>query len=88
MCFAQSLIILYLMKADGLTDLLVVVRVVLSGGQLQERLRDELALAIPGTSHSLIQLEDGVTHVHVRSHTFCLRFPLIVVDRSLELQMR
>lgn len=61
----QSWVILDLMQADGLTDLVVVVRVVLPGGKLQERLRDQLALAIPGTSHSLVQLEDGITHVHV-----------------------
>lgn len=77
----QSWIILDLMQADGLTDLVVVVRVVLPGGQLQERLRDQLALAIPGTSHSLVQLEDGITHVHIRSHTLCLRLPFIIVDR-------
>lgn len=60
------------MQADGLTDLLVVVGVVLPGGQLQERLRDQLALAVPSTSNSLVQLEDGITHVHVGSHTLCL----------------
>lgn len=60
------------MQADGLTDLLVVVGVVLPGGQLQERLGDQLALAVPGTSNSLVQLEDGITHVHVGRHTLCL----------------
>lgn len=77
-----SSVILDLMEADGLIDLVEVVGVVLSGGQLQERLRDQLALAVPGPSHSLIQLEDGITHVHVRSHALCLRFPLIIVDRT------
>lgn len=74
-------VILDLMQADGLTDLVVVVRVVLPGGQLQERLRDQLALAIPGPPHSLIQLEDGIGHVHVGGHTLCLRLPFIIVDR-------
>lgn len=68
------------MEADGLVDLVVVVGVVLPGGQLQERLRDQLALAVPGPSHRLIQLEDGITHVHVRGHTLCFRFTLIIVD--------
>lgn len=77
-----SSVILDVMEADGLTDLVVVVGVVLPGGQLQERLRDQLALAVPGTSHSLIKLEDGITHVHVRGHTLCLRFPLVIVDRT------
>lgn len=81
----QSGLILDLLEADGLIDLVVVVRVVLPGGQLQERFRDQLALAIPGTSHSLIQLEDGISHVHVRGHAFCLRFTLIIVDRAWQL---
>lgn len=78
----QSWIILDLLEADGLIDLVVIVRVVLPGGQLQERFRDQLALAIPGTSHSLIELKDGIGHLHVRSHAFCLRFTLIIVDRA------
>lgn len=73
--------ILDLMEADGLVDLLVVVRIVLPGGQLQEGFRDQLTLAVPATSHSFIKLEDGVTHVHVRGQTLCLRLPLVVVDR-------
>lgn len=68
------------MEADGLINLVVVVRVVLSRGQLQKRLRDQLALAVPGTSHSFIQLEDRVTHAHVRGHALCLRFSLVIVD--------
>lgn len=72
--------ILDLMEADGLANLVVVVGVVLPGGQLQERLRDQLALVVPGTSHSFVQLEDGVAHVYVGGHTLCFRFPLIIVD--------
>lgn len=56
------------MEADGLTDLMVVVRVVFPGRQLQERLRNQLALAVPGTSHGFVQLEDGITHVDVGGH--------------------
>lgn len=70
------------MEADGLADLLVVVGVVLLGGQLQERLGDQLALAVPGTTHSLVQLEDGVAHVHVRGQALRLRLPLVIVDRT------
>lgn len=65
-----------------MADLLVVVRVVLLGGQLQERLGDQLALAVPGAPHSLVQLEDGVGHVHVRGQTLRLRLALVIVDRS------
>lgn len=68
------------MEADGLVNLVVVVGVVFPGRQLQKRLRDQLALAVPGTSHSFIQLEDRVTHVHVRGHTLCLRFSLIIMN--------
>ena len=70
------------MEADGLIDLVEVVGVVLPGGQLQERLRDQLALAVPGTSHGLIQLEDGISHVHVRGHALRLRFPLVIMDST------
>lgn len=70
------------MEADGLADLLVVVWVVLLGWQLQERLSDQLALAVPGAPHGLVQLEDGVGHVHVRGQTLRLRLPLVIVDRS------
>ncbi|TNN85627.1 hypothetical protein EYF80_004260 [Liparis tanakae] len=62
-------IIASLEEADGLADLVVVVGVVLPGGQLQERLREQLALAVPGTSHSLIELEDGIIHVHLADQT-------------------
>lgn len=68
------------MQADWLTGLLVVVRVVLPGGQLQEGLRDELALAVPGTANSLVQLEDGIAHVHVGSHALRLGLAFIVVN--------
>lgn len=80
--YRQSSTVLDLMEADGLADLVVVVRVVLPGGQLQERLRDQLALAIPGAPHSLTQLEYRIAHVHVRRHTLCLRLPLIIMDRA------
>lgn len=72
--------ILDLMEADGLADLVEVVGVVLPGGQLQERLGDQLTLAVPGSSHGLIQLEDGVAHVHVGGHALGLRLPLVVVN--------
>lgn len=67
-----------------MTDLVVVVGVVLPAGQLRERFRDQLALAVPGTSHGLVQLEDGIAHVHVRGHTLCLRLSLVIVDRTCE----
>lgn len=70
------------MEADGLADLLVVVWIVLLGGQLQEGLGDQLALAVPGAAHRLVQLEDGVGHVHVRGQALRLRLPLVVVDRT------
>ena len=69
-----------LVQADGLADLLVVVRVVLPGGKLQEGLRDQLALAVAAPPHRLVQLEDGVAHVHVGVDALCLRLPLVVVD--------
>lgn len=78
----MNFILLDLMKAERLSDLLVIVRVVLPGGQLQEGLRDQLALIVPGSSHSFIKLEDGITHVHVRCHTLCFRFTLIIVDSA------
>lgn len=62
-----------------MADLVVVVRIVLPGGQLQERLGDELALAVPGAAHRFVQLEDGVGHVDVRGQAFRLGFPLVVV---------
>lgn len=70
------------MEADGLADLLVVVWVVLLGWQLQERLGDQLALAVPGAPHGLVQQEDGVGHVHVGGQTLGLRLALVIVDRS------
>lgn len=76
-----SSVVLDQMEADGLSDLLVVVWVIFLGGKLQEWLRNQLALTVPGTPHSFIQLEDGIGHVHVRGQTLCLRFPLIIVDR-------
>lgn len=71
-----------LVEADGLADLLVVVRIVLPGGELEEGFRDQKALAVPAPPHSLIQLEDGVAHVHAGVQTLCLRFPFVVVDRA------
>lgn len=61
-----------LVQGDGLADLLEVVWVVFPGGQLEEGLGDELALAVPAATHSLVQLEDGVTHVHAVVHALCL----------------
>lgn len=68
------------LQADGLTGLLVVVGVVLPGRQLQERLRDELALAVPRASDSFVQLEDGIAHVHVGGHALRLGLAFVVVN--------
>lgn len=69
------------MQAGWLTDLLVIVRVVFPGGQLKKRLRNQLTLTVPGPSHSLIKLEDGIAHVNVGCQTLCLGLSFIVVDR-------
>lgn len=54
-----------LLEGDGLVNLLVVVWVVLPGGQLKKRLSYELPLTVPAASYSLVHLEDGIGHVHV-----------------------
>lgn len=88
-CFQLSAgLSLDVLQADGLTSLLVVVGVVLPGRQLQERLRDELTLAVPGTSDSLVQLEDGIAHVHVGGHALRLGLTFIVVNRTWQLEDR
>lgn len=74
-----SCVVLDLVQAGGLTDLLVIVGVVFPGGQLQERLRNQLTLIVPGPSHSLVELEDGIAHVDVGRQTLCLGLSFIVV---------
>lgn len=68
-----------LLEGDGLVDLLVVVRVVLPGGQLKEGLSDELALAVPAPTHCLVHLEDGVAQVHAEVYALCLGLTLVIV---------
>lgn len=68
-----------LLERDGLVDLLVVVRVVLPGGQLKEGLSDELALIVPAPAHCLIHLEDGVAQVHAEVHALCFGLTLVIV---------
>ncbi|TNN84388.1 hypothetical protein EYF80_005381 [Liparis tanakae] len=57
--FASLLLLACLQQhpGDGLFDLLIVVRIFLARGKVLERFREDLALAVPGPPHSLIQLE-------------------------------
>lgn len=70
-----------LKQAGGLADLLVVVRVVFSGGQLEEGLGDKLALAVAGSAHGFVQLKYGVSYVYVGVKALCFRLHLVIVNR-------
>lgn len=63
-----------LLQRDWLFDLLIVVGILPTRGELLEGLREDLALAVPGASHSLVQLEDWVAHFHIRTLSFGLTF--------------
>lgn len=54
-----------LLQADGLLDLLIVVGILPAGGQLLEGIGEDLALAVPGSTDGLEQLEDRIVRVHV-----------------------
>lgn len=63
-----------LLQADGLFDLLIVVGILPAGRELLEGIREDLALAVPGATNSLEQLEDRVVCVQVRTFSFRLAF--------------
>lgn len=69
-----------LLQRDGLFNLLVVVRIFPAGWKLLERLREKLTLVVPGTPHSLIQLEDWVTYFYIRTLGLWLSF--IIANRA------
>lgn len=80
--FSFSFPIPNLLERDGLAYLLVVVWVVLPGGQLKKRLGYELPLTVPASSYSLVHLEDGIGHVHVGVDALSLWFPLVIMHRA------
>lgn len=67
-----------LLQSDGLFNLLIIVWIFPSGGQLLEWLREDLALAVPGAPNSFVQLEDRVAHFHARTLTLSLRLSFVV----------
>lgn len=80
--YCSSLFLPDLLEGDGLFDLLVIVRVFFPGGQLEERFREELSLAVPAPPHSLVQLEHWVTHVHTGAQALRLRLTLVIMHRA------
>lgn len=63
-------------------NLLVVIRILPARRKLLEGLGEDLALVVAGSSHSLVQLEDGVAHLHAGALTLSLRLSLVVAHRA------
>lgn len=62
--------------------MLIIIRILLLGGQVEKGFRDELALVISATSNCVIKLVKRIRSVHEGSNALSFRFPLLITSSS------